>query len=183
MAFISDMLPIAQSRCFSTSSGRQIQVVDKIKKLAADRKKPVVSVIKLHGTIAPTMGKSFNNQGRLNLTTVKPMVDTAFGHKSLEAVMLSVNSPGGSPSQCELIADYIDAKVKEKKVPVYSFVEDYAASGGYWLACSGQKIFVTRSSLVGSIGVIFGGLGFHELIQKWGIERRLYTAGKRDTYA
>jgi ClpP class serine protease len=68
--------------------------------------------------------------------------------------------------------------VREKNVPIYSFVEDYAASGGYWLACVGQKIYVSRSSIVGNVGVIAGLLGFHELIQKWGIERRLFKAGK-----
>jgi len=77
----------------------------------------------------------------------------AFAHPKLEAVLLSVNSPGGSAVQSELIAEYVTSKAADKKVAVLSFVEDMAASGGYWLAAAGQKIFVTRSSIVGSIGI------------------------------
>ena len=57
------------------------------------------------------------------------------------------------------------------------FVEDMAASGGYWIACSGQQVFASKTSIVGSLGVIYGGLGFTELIKKVGVERRLLTSG------
>src|SRR3546814_21029693 len=68
---------------------------------------------------------------------------------------------------------------REKDVPVLAFCEDVAASGGYWLACAADEIFVQPTSIVGSIGVITSGFGFAELMEKAGIEQRVYTAGER----
>jgi hypothetical protein len=76
------------------------------------------------------------------------------------------------------ISELIAAKAAEKSVPVHSFVEDYALSGGYWLACAGSTISVTRTSLIGSIGAIFASFGLKELISSHGVERRVITAGK-----
>lgn len=165
-------------RYFSTTCAQNFSLVPKV---FTERKKPVVSVIKLHGLIAPNSGRSFG-QNRLNIETLKPIIDKAFAPKRLKAVLLSINSPGGQPVQCELISSYIGDKVKEKKIPIYSFVEDVAASGGYWLACCGDTIFVSRASIVGSIGVISGNFGLHEIIGRWGIERRLFTAGDRKSF-
>jgi hypothetical protein len=88
--------------------------VAKAKKYFQDRNKPVVSVIKLHGSIAPSLDKSpfSGGGGKINLASVKPVVDKAFAPKNLESVLLSINSPGGSPAQCEAVSDYIEAKVK-----------------------------------------------------------------------
>jgi signal peptide peptidase SppA len=94
-------------------------------------------------------------------------------------VALSINSPGGSPVQSSLIARRIRQLATEKKVPVVAFAEDVAASGGYWLACAADEIYADASSIVGSIGVIAAGFGFSEMIDKIGIERRVYTAGER----
>ena len=165
-------------RYLSTTCAQNFSIMPKV---FTERKKPVVSVIKLHGLIAPKSGRSLG-QNRLNLETLKPIIDKAFAPKRLKAIFLSINSPGGQPVQCELISSYIGDKVKEKKVPIYSFVEDVAASGGYWLACCGDTIFVSRASIVGSIGVISGNFGFHEVIGKWGIERRLFTAGDKKSF-
>ena len=78
-------------------------------------------------------------------------------------------SEGGAPTQCELITDYLKLKVKHQpgpdKVKVYSFVEDLAASGGYWLACAGERIYVKETSVVGSIGVISMGFGFNKAME------------------
>lgn len=165
-------------RYLSTTCAQNLSLVPKA---LTERRKPVVSVIKLHGLIAPKTGRSFG-QNSLNIETLKPIIDKAFEPKRLRAVFLSINSPGGQPVQCELISSYIGDRVREKKVPIYSFVEDVAASGGYWLACCGDKIFVSRASIVGSIGVISGNFGFHEIIGKWGIERRLFTAGDNKSF-
>jgi len=142
-------------------------------------KKPTVSVISLHGTImAGSGGAGLGRTPPLNLESTRKMIDSAFKKKNLKAVLLSINSPGGSAVQSDLISQYIKAKALKEKVEVIVFVEDTAASGGYWLACTGDKIYATRSSVVGSIGVISGSLGFHELIKKYGVERRVFTAGE-----
>jgi signal peptide peptidase SppA len=92
-------------------------------------------------------------------------------------VALSINSPGGSPTQSALVADRIRGLADSKHVPVLAFCEDIAASGGYWLACAADEIIAHPTSLVGSIGVVSRGFGLHGLLERFGIERRLYTAG------
>ena len=89
-----------------------------------------------------------------------------------------MNSPGGSPSQSSLIAARIIRLSKKKDIPVLAFCEDVAASGGYWLACSANEIYADENSIVGSIGVISAGFGFHEFITRQGVERRVYTSGE-----
>jgi serine protease SohB len=98
-------------------------------------------------------------------------------------VALAINSPGGSPAQSSLIAARIRRLSDAKGVPVHAFVEDVAASGGYWLACAADHIWVDRTSIVGSIGVIFASFGFTELMARQGIERRVVTAGRNKSLA
>ena len=93
-----------------------------------------------------------------------------------------INSPGGSPTQSSLIAEKIINLAKEKNKKVYAFVEDVAASGGYWLACAADEIYLDLNSIVGSIGVISPGFGFVDLIKKIGVERRVYTSGKSKSF-
>ncbi len=133
------------------------------------KKDPVVAVIRLQGTIA-------NAAGRLDDVSLGSMIEKAFRSKPV-AVALEINSPGGSPAQSSLIAARIRRLAEEKDIPVLAFVEDVAASGGYWLACAADEIFVDRASIVGSIGVISAGFGAHDLIGRYGVERRVYTAG------
>ena len=90
-----------------------------------------------------------------------------------------INSPGGSPVQSHLIYRRIRALAAEKKLPVIAFAEDVAASGGYMIACAADEIICDRSSIVGSIGVVGGTFGFPKLMEKLGVERRLYTSGER----
>jgi signal peptide peptidase SppA len=90
---------------------------------------------------------------------------------------LVINSPGGSPVQSSLIGARIRRLAEETKLPVHAFVEDAAASGGYWLACAADHIWVDDSSIVGSIGVISAGFGLQDLIARNGVERRVHTAG------
>jgi serine protease SohB len=92
-------------------------------------------------------------------------------------VALVINSPGGSPSQSHLIFRRIRQLAEEKKIPVLAFVEDVGASGGYMLACAADEIICNEFSIVGSIGVVGASFGFHDLMEKVGIERRIYTSG------
>jgi signal peptide peptidase SppA len=143
----------------------------------ADRveRKDVVAVVRLHGVITPS--PSPLARGAINLSAVESALTRAFGHERLKAVALLVNSPGGAPTQSGLVAERIRQLADEKKVPVLAFCEDVAASGGYWLACAADEIYAHRTSMVGSIGVISGGFGFTGLLERFGIERRLHTAG------
>ncbi len=137
--------------------------------------KPVISVLRLSGVI---YAENSMGRGALNLEKLRENIDSAFNINGLKAVFLIINSPGGSPSQSELIAAKIRQKAEEKNVPVIAFVEDIAASGGYWLACAADEIYATSNSIIGSIGVISSGFGFVEAINKLGIERRVHTAGE-----
>lgn len=141
--------------------------------LSIFRKSQNVSVIPLNGIIAPNMGR----RKGLNLNEIDKNIEDAFSVKNLKAVALQINSPGGSPVQSEMISKRIRGLSEKKNIPVLAFVEDVAASGGYWLACSADEIFASKASIVGSIGVVSSGFGFDKAIQKLGVERRLYTSG------
>ena len=136
--------------------------------------KPVVAVMRLEGVI----GKGGSMKSGLTISSLNKLIEKMFKIERLDAVCLCINSPGGSPVQSELISKRLTSLAKELGVPIYSFVEDVAASGGYWLACAGDKIFANKSSIIGSIGVISSGFGFHEAIGKLGIERRVIAEGK-----
>lgn len=140
---------------------------------------PVVTVLRLHGVIAPG-GSPLRPS--LNIAALNDAIERAFKPRRLKAVALAVNSPGGAPAQSALIHDRIRLLAEKKKVPVLAFCEDVAASGGYWIACAGDEIFAERTSIVGSIGVISASFGFQELLAKAGIERRLHTAGERKSF-
>ncbi len=137
--------------------------------------RPVVSVVRLSGIIG--QGGAF--RPGLTLAGLAPVLERAFALRKQAAVALIVNSPGGSPVQSALIAKRIRDLAEEKKLPVLAFCEDAAASGGYWLACAADEIWADESSIVGSIGVVSSGFGLHGLIERHGIERRLYTAGDK----
>jgi signal peptide peptidase SppA len=136
---------------------------------------PVVAVVKLHGVITPT--PSPLARGTINVNTVESALTRAFDHDRLEAVALAINSPGGAPTQSALVGERIRELADRKKVPVLAFCEDVAASGGYWLACAADEIYAHASSLVGSIGVVTSGFGLDGLLERVGVERRVYTAG------
>jgi signal peptide peptidase SppA len=139
------------------------------------RTRPEVSVLRLSGVI----GGFGPLRSGMSLAGLEPLIERAFAQPRLKAVALVINSPGGSASQSALIAKRIRDLAQEKEVPVLAFCEDVAASGGYWLACAADEIFVQPTSIVGSIGVITSGFGFAELMEKLGVERRVYTAGAR----
>lgn len=136
------------------------------------RRAPVVSVIRLNGMIAAGARGGLSDEG------LAPIIEKAFRKGKPSMVALQINSPGGSPVQSSLIADRIRRLSEEKNVPVVAFVEDVAASGGYWLACAADEIYADESSILGSIGVISSGFGAHVFLARQGIERRVYTAGE-----
>lgn len=131
---------------------------------------PEVAVVRLQGAIA-------NSSRALSDRGMADAIEKAFKSKP-KAVALEISSPGGSPVQSSLIAARIRRLADEKDIPVFAFVEDVAASGGYWLAVAADEIFVDRGSIVGSIGVISAGFGLTGTLEKLGAERRVYTAGK-----
>lgn len=136
---------------------------------------PLVPVLRLSGVIGAVMPL---RQG-LMLASVAAAIERAFGMSGAQAVAVQINSPGGSAVQSRLIYERIRALAKEKSLPVYVFAEDAAASGGYMLALAGDEVYADASSIIGSIGVLYSGFGFAELIGKLGVERRLHTAGER----
>ena len=136
------------------------------------RRAPVIPVVRLQGVIAAEQ-----RQGRLNIATVAPLLKRAFAFKSAPAIAIIVNSPGGSPVQSRLIGKRIRDLADEHNKPVLVFVEDAAASGGYFIAVAGDEIIADPSSIVGSIGVIMAGFGFVGALEKLGVERRVHTAG------
>lgn len=139
------------------------------------KRRPVVAVLTLNGVI----GQMGGLRRGLSIGSIEKRLESAFSVRRLVAVAVSINSPGGAPVQSDLIAKRLRDLATEKDIPVFAFIEDVAASGGYWLACAGDEIYACNSSIVGSIGVVSGGFGFTDLIGKLGIERRLYTSGEK----
>lgn len=134
------------------------------------KSEPTVNVIRLQGAIS-------NGGNGLDDPSLAPVIEKAFRKGKPAAVALQINCPGGSPVQSSLIAARIKRLSAEKEIPVYAFVEDVAASGGYWLACIADEVYADASSIVGSIGVISAGFGLTGVIDKVGVERRVHTAG------
>jgi ClpP class serine protease len=133
-------------------------------------RRPRLNVVVLHGTIAP-------RPGMLNADSAKPLIEKAFASAAGRPVILDIESPGGSPVQSDLIANLIRIHAERAGVRVHAVIGEVGASGGYWLACAADEIHANAMSIVGSIGVVGGGFGFPDLIQKIGVERRIYTAG------
>ncbi|MGB6923698.1 MAG: S49 family peptidase, partial [Methyloceanibacter sp.] len=135
------------------------------------------------GTLIPVLrftgpnGVTMPLRPGLTLATSAAAIEKAFSMRGAKAVAIQINSPGGSAVQSGLIFKRIRALAEEKGLKVYVFAEDVAASGGYLLALVGDEIYADASSIVGSIGVVTATFGFNELINKIGVQRRVYTAG------
>jgi protease-4 len=129
------------------------------------------ALVELSGLIAPGSDASAEK--------INASLRAAFKDGSTKGVVLRINSPGGSPVQAQNIYDEIRRlRKKHPAIPLYAVVEDICASGGYYVAAAADRIYVTRSSIVGSVGVRMDGFGVTGLMQKLGVERRLLTAGK-----
>ncbi len=129
------------------------------------------AMVELNGLIAPGTDASAEK--------ITSALQAAFKDKNTQGVVLRINSPGGSPVQSQTIYDEMRRlRKKYPDIPLYVVVEDICASGGYFVAAGADRIYVSRSSIVGSIGVLMNGFGFTGLMEKLGIERRLITAGE-----
>ena len=109
---------------------------------------------------------------------VNSALKAAFDDEGARAVVLVINSPGGSPVQAGLINDEIRRLKAKHNKPVYAVVEESCASAAYYIAVAADQIFVDKASIVGSIGVLMDGFGFNGLMNKLGVDRRLLTAGE-----
>ena len=145
-------------------------LINKLKKLFPA--KPTVAVLPLQGVINANGGRD-----AIYLDLIDQQLLTLKKVRGLKALVLNINCPGGAPAQAALIGQSIKAAAAQHKVPVVAFVQDVAASGGYWLACVADQIFVDHNSIVGSIGVISAGFGWPDFIKRHGIERRVHTSG------
>ncbi len=134
---------------------------------------PAIPVVRLHGVIAADQ-----RPGRLNIEMAAPLLKRAFAVKTAPAVAIVINSPGGSAVQSRLISKRIRDLAAESGKKVLVFVEDAAASGGYFIASAGDEIIADPSSIVGSIGVIYASFGFVDALKKVGVDRRVHTAGR-----
>jgi ClpP class serine protease len=133
-------------------------------------RRPRINVVEIHGLIAP-------RPGAISVGTMAPLINRAFRSARGQQAVLDIESPGGSPVQSDLIAALIRRRAEEHKVRVHAVIREVGASGGYWLACAADEIHANPMSIVGSIGVRGGGFGFPDMLARFGIERRLYTAG------
>ena len=138
------------------------------------KKKKIIPVVHMNGIIGNIGGL----RNGITIASIESLLEKAFKIKNSSAVAIVINSPGGSPAQSSLIYKRIKKLAKKNKTKVIFFVEDVAASGGYYIACAGDEIYVDENSIVGSIGVIHASFGFDKLIKKYGIERRIFTTGK-----
>ena len=131
---------------------------------------PHTAIVKIEGEIA--------SGAEASAELVVAAMRSAFEDKSAQAVVLLINSPGGSPVQAGIINDEIRRLKTLHQKPVYAVVEETCASAAYYIAVAADKIFVDKASVVGSIGVLMDGFGFTGLMDKLGVERRLMTAGE-----
>lgn len=128
------------------------------------------AVVELNGTIAAD---------QTSADQIIKGLDAAFEDNNTKGVILRINSPGGSPVQAGQIYDEIKRlRTKYPGIPLYAVVDDICASGAYYVAAAADKIYVDKASIVGSIGVLMDGFGFTGTMQKFGVERRLLTAGE-----
>ena len=128
------------------------------------------ALINVRGTIEAT--------GDASAEKINGALQSAFEDKGTAGIIMRINSPGGSPVQSGIVYDEIRRlRGKHPEIPLYVVVEDLCASGGYYIASAGDKIFVDKASIVGSIGVLMDGFGFTGAMDKFGVERRLLTAG------
>ena len=142
------------------------------------KKKTNINVVSLRGVIGD-MGRFSRG---LTIENTAPILEKAFSSKKPKLVVIQINSPGGSPVQSELIYNKIRALAEKNNVRVLTVAEDVAASGGYMLMCSGDELLANKSSIVGSIGVISASFGFKDLIEKIGVQRRVFTAGENKSF-
>ena len=126
-----------------------------------------------------TLNGEIGVDSEVSAANIKSSLKEVYKNPGTKALILAINSPGGSPVQSGIINDEINRyKILHPQIPVYAVIEDICASGGYYIAVAADKIFVNKASIVGSIGVLMNGFGFDKAIKNLGIERRLITSGE-----
>jgi len=126
-----------------------------------------------------TLNGEIGVDSEVSAVNVKSSLREVYDNPGTKALILAINSPGGSPVQSGIINDEINRyKALYPQIPIYAVIEDICASGGYYIAVAADKIFVDKASIVGSIGVLMNGFGFDKAIKNLGIERRLITSGE-----
>ena len=136
----------------------------------ADKLQPHTAVIEIQGEI--------DSGAEASAEFVIAAAKAAFEDQGAQAVVLLINSPGGSPVQAGIINDEIRRLKGKHRKKVYAVVEDICASGAYYIAVAADEIYTDKASIIGSIGVLMDGFGFVDAMRKLGVERRLYTAGE-----
>ncbi len=131
---------------------------------------PYAAIIEVNGVISATEDASADN--------IITALRSAFDDEQVLGVVLRINSPGGSPVQSGYVYDEIKRLKQVRDLPVYAVIVDLGASGAYYIAAAADEIYADKASLVGSIGVVGSGFGFTGAMEKFGIERRLYTSGE-----
>jgi protease IV len=137
---------------------------------STDKSLPHTAVIEIKGEIG--------SEGEASAESVVAAMRSAFEDNGAQAVVLLINSPGGSPVQAGIIYDEMKRLRAKHKKAIYAVVEESCASAAYYIAAATDRIFVDKASIVGSIGVLMDGFGFTGLMEKLGVERRLMTAGE-----
>ncbi len=131
---------------------------------------PYAAIIEVNGVIAAAQDASADN--------IITALRDAFEDEQVLGVVLRINSPGGSPVQSGYVFDEIKRLKETRDLPVYAVIVDLGASGAYYIAAAADEIYADKASLVGSIGVVGSGFGFTKAMEKFGVERRLYTSGE-----
>ena len=132
-----------------------------------------------HFTALITINGEIGADSEVSAINIKSSLKDVYESPGTKALILAINSPGGSPVQSGIINNEINRyKALHPQIPVYAVIEDICASGGYYIAVAADKIFVDKASIVGSIGVLMNGFGFDKAIKNLGIERRLITSGE-----
>jgi protease-4 len=136
---------------------------------------PHIALIKVQGVIA--------EDAEANSERINKSLDDAYASKLTKAVIVEINSPGGSPVQSDEIYSHMQyLQQKYPKIPMYAVCTDVCASGGYYIATGAKQIYANKMTITGSIGVIGSGFGFTGLMDKIGVERRTYTSGKNKDF-
>jgi protease-4 len=131
---------------------------------------PYVAIVEVNGVIAAAQDASADN--------IIAALREAFEDDQVLGIVLRINSPGGSPVQSGYVYDEIKRLKETRELPVYAVIADLGASGAYYIAAAADEIYADKASLVGSIGVVGSGFGFTGVMEKLGVERRLYTSGE-----
>jgi protease-4 len=131
---------------------------------------PHTALVEVRGEIAA--------DSEANAEMLVGALKSAFEDAGAQAIVLRINSPGGSPVQAGIVYDELKRLKALHKKKVYAVVEEVCASGAYYIAAGADEIYTDKASIVGSIGVLMDGFGFTDAMEKLGIERRLLTAGE-----